>query len=400
MFNFISRRIVSHVRPHIKLESCCHGLLSLYSSSSSPFTCTPTDSSNQHLFTVTYLTNSCGISPEHAILASKHVDLSKSPNTADSVLAFLNDHGFTKTQVSKLICRHPKILLHDPEKTLLPAFQTLNSIGLSSTDVAVIVSARPKGILDRSLQARALQCADYLKSVLGSDDKVIKAIKRYPMALTYDLQVYAAGNIQILREIGVPESTIVSMLALQPRTLFTSVDRFQKVIEDVKKMGFDTSKTRFLWAVHAVRSMSKSTWDVKVELYKKWGWSEDELFMAFERYPGCMMASTDKITRILDFLVNTMGWERSYILQWPIVISFSFEKRIIPRCLVYQYLAEKGLTDDFCFTNWLMYSDTKFLKWVAKKFEEESPQLLKLYQKHLNEANGSYPSILQKKDMV
>ena len=124
------------------------------------------------------------------------------------------------------------------------------------------------------------------------------------------------------------------------------------------------------------------------EGYKKWGWSEDEIFTAFERYPGCMMASTDKIMRILDFLVNTMGWEKSFILQWPIVISFSFEKRIIPRCLVYQYLAEKGLTDDFCFTKWLMYSDTKFLKWVLKKYEEESPELFKLYQKHLDEANG------------
>ncbi|KVI12138.1 Mitochodrial transcription termination factor-related protein [Cynara cardunculus var. scolymus] len=197
--------------------------------------------------------------------------------------------------IAKLLSalRHPKILLYDPEKTLLPAFQTLNSIGLSSTDVAVIVSARPKDIFDRPLQDRALQCVNYLRSVLGSDDKVIKAIKRYPMALTYDLQVYAAGNIQILREIGVPESTIVSMLALQPRTFFTSVDRFKKVIGDVKNMGFDTSKTRFLWAVHAVRSMSKSTWDMKVELYKKWGWSEGEIFMAFERCPGEVVEDFD-----------------------------------------------------------------------------------------------------------
>ena len=73
------------------------------------------------------------------------------------------------------------------------------------------------------------------------------------------------------------------MLVQHPRTLFTTIDRFQKVIEDVNKMGLDTKKkTRFFWVVHAVRAMSKSTWDMKVELYKKCGWSEDEIFMAFE----------------------------------------------------------------------------------------------------------------------
>ncbi|KAI3787060.1 hypothetical protein L1987_41243 [Smallanthus sonchifolius] len=398
LFNFISRTTSTPFRPCIKLQLCRHGLLSPSSYQSSLFT-----SKSSHSFTVTYLINSCGVSPQSANLASRHLDLSKSPNTADSVLAFFNKQGFTKSQVSKVICRHPRTLLCDPEKTLLPNFQILNSIGLSSTDLVSIVTARPKMMLNTKFQETALLCIDYLRTVLGSDDKVINAIKRFPLALTYDLQVYAAENIQMLRELGVPDSSIKLMLAQQPRTFFTSADRFRKVVRDVKEMGFDPSKFRFLSAIHARRAMSKSTWDKKVELYEKWGWSKDEIFMAFEKYPGCMMASMDKITRILDFLVNTMGWEASYIVQWPIVICFSLEKRVIPRCLVYQYLAEKGLIeekDDFCFTKWLMYSETKFLKWVTKRYEEEAPEMLKLYQKHLNEANGSTTSILRNRDVI
>ena len=98
------------------------------------------------------------------------------------------------------------------------------------------------------------------------------------------------------------------------------------------------------------------------------------------------------------FFVNTMGWEKVNVVCWSIVICFSSEKRIIPRFLVYQHLAEKGLTeekDGFCFTKWLMYSETKFLKWVKKRYEEEAPELLKLYKKHLAEANGSNPSTLR-----
>ncbi|KAL8208514.1 hypothetical protein R6Q57_007926 [Mikania cordata] len=384
LFSFICRTIVTTARPYIKLQLCCHAY------QSSLFTTKTSHSSNRRLFTVNYLINSCGIPPESAILASRRLDLSKSPNTADSVLSFFNKQGFSKSQVSKVICRHPRILLSDPEKTLLPNFQILNSIGLSSTDLVTIVTVWPKKLLHTKFQETALPCVAFLKTFLKSDDKVINAIKRFPLALTYDLQVYAAENIQMLLEVGVPDLTIKAVLAQQPRTFFTSADRFRKVVRDVTEMGFDPSKFRFIWAIHARRAMSESTWVKKVKLYKKWGWSKDDIVVAFERYPGCMIASMDKITRVLDFLVNTMGWETGYIVQWPIVVGFSLEKRVIPRCLVYQYLAEKGLTeekDGFCFTKWLMYSDTKFLKWVVKRYEGEASEILKVYQKHLNEAN-------------
>ncbi|KAK9075878.1 hypothetical protein SSX86_004207 [Deinandra increscens subsp. villosa] len=389
LFNFICRSILTPARSS--------------SFKSSLFTTKASHSSNPLSFTAAYLVNSCGVSPESAISASRRLNLSESPNSADSVLAFLNTQGFTKSQVSKVIIRHPRILLCDLEKTLLPNFQILNSIGILNADLVEVVTAKPRNICHTKFKDTAIQCINYLRTVLGSDDKVVNAIKRFPLALTYDLHVYAAENIRMLIEVGVPDVTIKALLAKQPRTFLTSAERFRKVVRDVMEMGFDPSKSRFLWAIHARRAMSKSTWDAKVELYKKWGWSKDEIFVAFERYPGCMMASMDKISRILDFLVNTMGWERGYIVQWPIVLCFSLEKRIIPRCLVYQYLAEKGLIEEdneFCFTKWLMYSENKFLKWVVKRYEEEASEILKLYQKHLNEANGSTTSILRNREVI
>ncbi|XP_076955354.1 transcription termination factor MTERF15, mitochondrial-like [Bidens hawaiensis] len=375
LFNFICRTVLTPAKPYTKLQL------------SHQFT---TKSSNPHSFTVSYLINSCGLPPDSAILAPKRLDLSKSLKTADSVLAFFTNKGFTKSQISKLISKHPNVLLSDPVNTLLPNFQILESVGLPKRNLIDIVTARPKLISNAKFQETAPSCVDFLKSVLQSDDKVINAIKRYPLALTYDLQVYGAENIRILLDAGVPNSTIQAMLAWQPRTFFTSADRFRKVVKDVLDMGFDPSKVRFLWAIHAIRAMSKSTWYKKVEIYMKWGWSKDEIFIAFEKYPGCMIASTDKITRILDFLVNTMGWKPSYIVQWPIVMCFSLEKRVIPRCLVYQYLGEKGVIEEnegFNFTKWLMYSDTLFLKWVVKRYEEEASEILKVYRKHLKEAD-------------
>ncbi|CAI9297656.1 unnamed protein product [Lactuca saligna] len=94
----------------------------------------------------------------------------------------------------------------------------------------------------------------------------IKILKhgRLCSGLSRPLRVHQIANFK-----GVPKLRIASMLAQQPRTFFTTADRFKKVVGDVKEMGFDPSKSRFLWAIHVIRSMSKSTWDKKVELYKK-----------------------------------------------------------------------------------------------------------------------------------
>lgn len=35
--------------------------------------------------------------------------------------------------------------------------------------------------------------------------------------------------------------------------------------------------------------MSKSMSEKKVAIYKKWGWSDDEIISAFEKNPYCML---------------------------------------------------------------------------------------------------------------
>ncbi|KAK7843790.1 hypothetical protein CFP56_011916 [Quercus suber] len=82
---------------------------------------------------------------------------------------------------------------------------------------------------------------------------------------------------------------------------------------------------------------------IKLELYKRWGWSKDVALLAFKRRPHCMLLSEEKITEAMDFLVNKMGCPSAVIARNPIIILFNLEKRIIPRCLVIQSLLAEGL---------------------------------------------------------
>ncbi|KAL7241877.1 hypothetical protein ACSBR1_014452 [Camellia fascicularis] len=76
---------------------------------------------NQHSFTVNYFINSCEFPLENAISASNYVKF-ETPNKPDSVLAFLENHGFTKTHISNLVRKYPPVILCDREKTLLSKF--------------------------------------------------------------------------------------------------------------------------------------------------------------------------------------------------------------------------------------------------------------------------------------
>nr|XP_043620160.1 uncharacterized protein LOC122592007 [Erigeron canadensis] len=388
MLNLISKNITFSI---IKTKSIYipypHSFSSSLSISSSSLAtpknvseCTSLDNS----FTVSYLINSCGFPPEKAISTSKYLTL-KSQEKADSVITFFKKHDFTDSQISNVIFKFPRALAFNPEKTLLPKFKFLSSIGLSNSDIAKLLTARPKS-LSRSLKNRLEPSYNALKDLLQSDERTLIAIRRCAWVLDWDFQGNMIPNMQLLRDVGVPASKMLYVLTYQPRDFLVSSDQFRKVVEEVKEMGFDPTKTHFMLAFHAFRSMKKMTWDKKMEIYEKWGWSKDEILAAFKMDPWCMMRSEKKIDKVMEFLVNKMGVETSVIAKNSILISLSFEKRIVPRCLVYQYCKDKGLMNNknhVGFSWWLRCSESVLAKRL-EKYEKKSPGVLEFYRKKLD----------------
>ncbi|KAI8002906.1 5'-3' exoribonuclease 3 [Camellia lanceoleosa] len=106
-----------------------------------------------------------------------------------------------------------------------------------------------------------------------------------------------------------------------------------------------------------------------------------------------MVASEHKIMRVMEFFVNKMGWDSSFFARSPIHIGFSLEKRIVPRCAVYQVLLSKGLikNNSFNLTTMLKKPEKWFLTKVVNCNEEEAPELLKLYEEKLALAKQDPP---------
>ncbi|XP_038722418.1 uncharacterized protein LOC120014520 [Tripterygium wilfordii] len=326
-------------------------------------------SADNHSFVVSYLVNSCGFSPETALNASKHVHF-ETPEKPDSVIAFLRNHGLTEPQIFTVINKLPCLLVCDAEKYLLPKLEYFYSKGMSSSELAKIMCYYP-ATFRRSLEKQLIPTFDFFTNVLKSEEKAVATFKRYAGILNLDLEkTPIASNINILRENGVPESKILTILRCQPRAFFIGSDRFRETVEEVKRMGFNPFMSKFVLAVFALRTMSKSLWQKKVDVYKKWGWSDEDVIVAFGRCPWCMTASVKKIMAVMDYFINVMELEPSIVCKYPVLVSLSLEKRIVPRGSVAQVLLLKGQIEERSLFALFSCREELFLEKFVKCYED------------------------------
>ncbi|KAA0049466.1 transcription termination factor MTEF1 [Cucumis melo var. makuwa] len=319
-------------------------------------------------------------STESAPLASNAAQLK---NKRKAVIALLADYGLSESQISVLDKRFPQILSANPEKILLPKLLFFRSKGLSSPEIAKIVYSFPY-VLSGSLNNRIIPAFDYIQAVLGSEEKTLTLIKYFAGILTQDLRISVGPNIEILKQIGVPDSNIFKYLQYRPRVFLTNPIRFKETVDRVTEMGFNPQQLQFVVAVFILRSLTKSTWDKKVEVYRKWGLSEEEICLAFKRHPWCMMVSEDKINGVMDFFVNKIGCESSFVASRPVLISLSLKKRIFPRGYVYQVLLAKGLIKKHAdITMFVKCSEKHFIEKIIDPHKEQIPGLLESYEQKL-----------------
>ncbi|KAA0049465.1 hypothetical protein IC582_012806 [Cucumis melo] len=338
--------------------------------------------SGSPLKSLRYLSTSSEIvsSPESAPLASNAV---QHKNKRKDVIALLADHGFSQSQISGLDKKFPKVFFSNPEKTLLPKLLFFRSKGLSSPEIAKLVCSFPY-VLNASLNKRIIPAFDYIQAVFGSEEDSLNAIKRFSGILMKDLGISVGPNIEILKQIGVPGSNIFKYLQYQPRMFLANPIRFKESVERVTEMGFNPQQLQFVVAVFALRAMTKSTWDKKVEVYRKWGLSEEEICLAFRRYPMCMALSEDNINDTMDFFINEMGCESSYVARRPTLFGCSLKKRILPRGFVYQVLLSKGFIKELQKVSFMfLCTEKRFIEKFINPHKGQIPGLLELYEEKL-----------------
>ncbi|KAL9671300.1 hypothetical protein QQ045_008868 [Rhodiola kirilowii] len=333
-------------------------------------------------FTISYLVDSCGLTEEAATSAAKRFNL-KSAEKPDKVLSLLRGNGFNDGDISRLLVKRPTLIVMDPGKFLRPKLNLLASLG-PTQDFLVKVLLRCPGILQNSMDKTLVPSLEFLRSMLKSDENVLKAMSRCSRLLWFKLPPFLGPNVVILRDVGMSDDLIASFLKDRPTAFLSSAAKLRVLVDRVIQMGFDPKRRMFVEAIGALAAMSDKTWEQKVRLFKKWGWSDDEVVSAFKKAPLCMTTLEKKIDAIMDYFVNKLKLDPSFVAKTPKLVTLSLEKRIIPRCSLIRYLQSKGVlgAKDFTLSVVLTVNEDNFFRKFVTKYEETLPELLDLYTQY------------------
>ncbi|KAJ4877387.1 Mitochondrial transcription termination factor family protein [Raphanus sativus] len=327
-------------------------------------------------FTVsTYLVKSLGFTTKLAESISKKVSFEDKGNP-DSVLNLFRTHGFTDSQISSIISGYPQVLIADAERSLAPKLQFLKSRGASTSELTEVLSNVPKILVSKKDKALSIYY-DFVKDIVQAD-KSSKLEKLSPSSLPRGIpQENKMRNLSVLRDLGMPQKFLFSLLTSDFQ-LVCGKDKFEESLKKVLDMGFDPTTPRFVEALRVVYAFRDKTIKARVEVYKrlgfteeevwtifkKWpsflsnsdknvadsvktflelGFSRDEFVMIVKRFPTCIGLSVELVKKKAEFFSKEMDWPLKAVVLYPSVLGYSMEKRIVPRCNVIKALISKGL---------------------------------------------------------
>jgi mTERF domain-containing protein len=346
-----------------------------------------TKTSDSTPFAVSYLIKNLWFSPQSASkLCSTYNVRFKTTQKPDSVLSFFRNQGLPESQLRSMIYKAPWLLSCDPSKRVLPKFQFLLSKGASNSDIVNLVTKAPM-VLSPSLENHIVPTYELLYRFLQSDKDVIACVIGNPTLLTHH---FVSHNIRVLIENGVVDSNISKLLRMKSRVVIIPTNEFLNVLEELKDLGFNPSQSLFYVALIAKITVTKTLWEEKVDAFKKWGWSDEDVIEAFKKQPHCMLTSIHKINSVMSFWVDQLGWDARAIVKLPRVFGSNLERRIIPRAAVLQYLLKNGLLKKKAsLTTPFVVSDKLFFERHINRYKEEASYLLKLYEEKLDLAHAS-----------
>ncbi|XP_051878880.1 transcription termination factor 3, mitochondrial [Pristis pectinata] len=188
---------------------------------------------------------------------------------------------------------------------------------------------------DRDVKERLL----FLKDVGVEEDLLGAFLTRNPFILTEDME-NLQKRVQYLQSKKFNKGAISRMVSVAPYLLNFSVERLDNRLGFYQKeLGLSTQKTREL-VTRLPKLLTGSLEPVKENLKVcriELGFRDNEIQHMVTCVPKLLLASKSKVTRLFDYLHNTMGIPHHLITTFPQVFNAKF-LRVKDRHLFLEYL--------------------------------------------------------------
>ncbi|CAL9118387.1 unnamed protein product [Musa acuminata var. zebrina] len=284
--------------------------------------------------------HSCELSSKEAAkMAKDRICEKKLPSSSPSI-EFFKQSGWSDAQVMKLTRRQPKLIFANVETVLKPRMRSLQDMGFSDTEIFQLVSSCPTLLCFRDIQPRI----NFWRSLLGSNERFLKACKRNLFILTSSLARNIEPSITLLREHGISDERIAHMVVTMPG-YFGRIDKLKEVIKYIEELGVPRDSGVYTYVLHVVVNVSRSKFDAMSVTLMSFGWSQPDINALFRKCPKIWTLSKKNICDKMTFLTKEAGCELTCISRYPMFLKYSLEKRLRPRYEVLKFLNQNKLLD-------------------------------------------------------
>ncbi|XP_064986992.1 transcription termination factor MTERF5, chloroplastic-like [Musa acuminata AAA Group] len=275
----------------------------------------------------------------------------------------------------KLTQKAPRLLRAKVETTLKPRMRSLQDMGFSVTEIVQLVSTCPT-ILLHNIQPQL----NFLRSLLGSNERLLKACRRNRFLLTSSLAQKIEPNISLLRECGISDERIARMVVMMPGFVVRKNIFIKEVIEHVEELGVPRDCAMFPHALLAVLNISRSKCDATFATLKSFGWSQPDIVAILRNNPCVWKLSKKNISDKMTFLMKEAGCELQYIICYPGILAYSLEKRLRPRHEVVNFLEQNKFLDKGHGLSYVMrLTEQKFMNKYLFPYKEKFTALYSSY---------------------
>ncbi|KAL8154443.1 hypothetical protein V2J09_012203 [Rumex salicifolius] len=320
-----------------------------------------------------YLVKSVGFSENEALAVLTKVSTSSlSTKKSELVVEFLKENGFDGTHIRKVIYWFPDVLRNNVNTTLKPKIRAFQNVGFSGSDLGLIISRYPS-VLNRGVKSHIVPVLELWKSVFGKNEQLVRMMlqTKSPRLLSPDALKYLPATILLLKNYGVTSDGL-KMLMKRRSFLFYSTQWVEKLLTEVEeKLGIPRTSTMFVYGICALTKKCEVKIQSWIEVFRSHGWSETEISELLRRHPMSLSLNEKSLGLKLRYFMEDLGYGSDYLSTHPVTLSYSMEKRVVPRVAVIETLKERHLLKRSI--------ESRFLKKYVLPCREILPELFENY---------------------
>ncbi|CAM0947948.1 unnamed protein product [Alopecurus aequalis] len=188
-------------------------------------------------------------------------------------------------------------------------------------------------------------------------------------------------NVAFPRECGLGACDNVKLCFRLPRLLNAKQEGHRAMVACAEGFGVPRGSGMFRFTLQGVGFRSEQNIAARVDNLKKtFRWSDAEVGIAVSKNPAVMSTSKETLQHKSEFLIDEVGLELAYIARRPVIINYSLQGWLRPRCYVVMFLKKNGLLhQDRDYYSALMIGEKVFLEKFVCPHKEAAPHLAEDY---------------------